>query len=236
MSGLANRYELIPIDRRSVPGRSIVRARLTSRHAARRALRGAHMVVDLAANPHLEQPRRSALRNIRVTWNTLEAAAEAGVTRYVYASSCHVMAGYERDEPYASVLAGRLDGLDPQRIPLIRTSDPPRPDGPYALGKVLGEAAGRYFADTYGMSVIVLRLGAVTPDGRPHGTRQLSIFLSYGDLVRLVSCCLDAPDHLRFATFFGVSDNTWRIWDIDDAREEIGYAPSDNAEPWREQT
>jgi hypothetical protein len=30
-----------------------------------------------------------------------------------------------------------------------------------------------------------------------------------------------------------VSANTWRIWDIDEARDAIGYTPADDAEEWR---
>ena len=44
---------------------------------------------------------------------------------------------------------------------------------------------------------------------------------------------IDAPLDLRFAVFYGVSRNTWRIWDIDDAASAIGYEPVDDAEHFR---
>ena len=34
---------------------------------------------------------------------------------------------------------------------------------------------------------------------------------------------------ILFGIFFGLSDNTERCWDIDNAREILGYAPQDNA-------
>ena len=46
---------------------------------------------------------------------------------------------------------------------------------------------------------------------------------------------IEAPDSVRFAVLYGVSDNTWRFWDIAAGREVVGYAPEDNAEGWRQQ-
>ena len=37
-----------------------------------------------------------------------------------------------------------------------------------------------------------------------------------------------------FDVFYGVSDNDRRFWDVDHARETIGYDPRDNAEAWTE--
>ena len=45
--------------------------------------------------------------------------------------------------------------------PLITSAFPIRPDGPYGIGKAAGEAAGRWYADEHGLSVICLRIGTV---------------------------------------------------------------------------
>jgi nucleoside-diphosphate-sugar epimerase len=109
---------------------------------------------------------------------------------------------------------------------------PVRPNGPYGIAKACGEAAARYFSDKFGMSVICLRLGTVDRgDGQPHAIRQFATLLTAGDLGHLYECAVSAPE--RFAVFFGVSDNTWRFWDIADAERLIGYQPQDNAENWR---
>lgn len=232
MEGLRERYDVTGIDRRG--GKASRRVQMSRLGAARRAFRGGDVVVDLAANPDPHQDWSDAYgNNIAATWNALEAAADAGVRRVIFASSNHVTGGYEADEPYASVLAGRLEGLDPAALRRITPSDPPRPDGPYALSKVFGEAAGRYFSDFRGLSVICLRIGGVRRDDRPRDLRALSVLLSHRDLVQLVDRCIVAPPELRFAVLYGVSANTWRIWDIESAKRLVGYAPEDNAESWR---
>jgi uronate dehydrogenase len=116
---------------------------------------------------------------------------------------------------------------------MLRTSVPVRPNGAYAVGKVAAEAAGRLGADTRDISVLALRIGTVRPSDRPEEPRHFATLLTHRDLVQLVERCIDAPDELRFAVFYGVSANTWRIWDIEDARRAIGYEPVDDAEHWR---
>ena len=73
------------------------------------------------------------------------------------------------------------------------------------------------------------------PEGsdRPERPRDFATLLTHGDLVRLVVAALEAPDSVRFGTFYGVSANTWRFWEIDDACEAIGYEPADDAEQFR---
>jgi uronate dehydrogenase len=65
--------------------------------------------------------------------------------------------------------------------------------------------------------------------------RQFATLLSHDDMARLARCCIEAPLDLTFGIFYGVSANTWRIWDVDDARRAIGYEPQDDAEVWRGQ-
>ena len=67
-------------------------------------------------------------------------------------------------------------------------------------------------------------------EGKPQNARQFATLLSHRDLVQLVRRCIDAPDSVRFAIFYGVSNNTWRFWDISNSRELIGYEPEDDAE------
>ena len=53
--------------------------------------------------------------------------------------------------------------------------------------------------------------------------------MSYRSLPHLVDCCLGAKG-VRFEIVYGVSNNTWRFWDITHARRVLGYVPRDNAE------
>jgi uronate dehydrogenase len=199
-----------------------------------RAVSGMDAVVDLAANSDVAASWESVLRNnVAATFNCLEAARLAGVTRVVFASSNHVVGLYERDEPYASVVAGEYGGLDPERLPRLTSTAPIRPDSAYGVGKAFGEAAARFYAEEYGLSVICLRIGTVNHEDRPTHVRQFATLLTHRDLVQLVACCLDAPASTGFAVFYGVSRNTWRFWDIEEARTAIGYEPVDDTERWR---
>ena len=231
--GLREAYAVRTID--VAPGSDVDVVADTRRvERTRAAFSGADAVVDLAANANLDASWDDVSRNnIAATVATLEAARRAGVGRVVFASSNHVTGMYERDEPYASVVEGRLDGLDPASLPRVRAGSPVRPDSFYAVGKAAGEAAGRYYADVHGLSVICLRIGSVSEADRPRKPRDYATFLSHRDLVQLVRRCLEAPAEVRFAIFYGVSGNTWRIWDIEDARETLGYEPADDAESFR---
>lgn len=225
---LAETYELAAFDRRRADG--VRRANMRSLRAARRAFRGADVVVDLAAGSDVDLSWRDAYRNnIRATLTALEAARLEGVERVVYASSNHVVGLYEQDEPYASIVAGG-DAVTDARLGV---DAPLRPDGAYAVAKVLGEAAGRYYAEAHGLSVICLRIGTVNRTGRPENEREYATLLTHDDLVRLVRAAIEAPPDVRFAVVYGISRNTRRFWDVDAAAAAIGYEPADDAERFR---
>jgi uronate dehydrogenase len=230
---LADSYTLRTIDQRPASGIDLV-ADVRSSERLSAAFAGAGAVVELAASSSVGSSWGRVLENNLVaTIATLEAADRAGVPRVVIASSNHVTGMYERDEPYASVLAGRYDGLDPATLPRIRADSPIRPDSSYAVGKVAAEAAARFYAEEHGLSVICLRIGTVNRVNRPRSPREFATLLTYRDLTQLVRRCIDAPLDLGFAVFYGVSLNTWRIWDIRDAAAAIGYEPVDDAEHFR---
>lgn len=231
--GLRGEYPTLGLD--VAPGRSVdVVADMADAPSLESAFDGPPFVVDLAANSDADASWATVRdNNIPATLNALEAAHRSGVKRVVFASSNHVVGMYERDEPYASVVAGKYAGLDPDALPRLDETSPVRPDGPYGVGKALGEAAGRYYWEEHGMSVICLRIGTVNPQNRPTNPRHFSTLLTHRDLVQLVRACLAAPMSVGFAALFAVSANTWRIWDIGRAEELVGYVPQDNAERWR---
>jgi nucleoside-diphosphate-sugar epimerase len=196
--------------------------------------RGHDVVIDLAADPRAGAPWEAVYRNnLAATYGAFEAARRAGVRRVIFASSNHVTGLYEKDEPYASILAGRYEGLDPGAIPLITPGHDIRPDGYYGVGKAFGEALGRFYAEEHGLSVICVRIGTVTAANRPANPRHFATLLTHADLVRLMRSAIEAPAGVRFGIVYGVSGNRWRIWDLEGARREIGYVPEDDAERWR---
>jgi uronate dehydrogenase len=231
--GFGDDYRLLGIDRRR--GDSVDWARdMRSARRVRSLFAGVDTVIDLAAMSSPTTSWKDVRRmNVPATLNVLECARLAGVRRVLFASSNHVTGMYERDEPYAAIVAGEYGELEPGSFPRIDTRLAVRPDGPYAVGKALGEAACRYYADAFGLSVICLRIGTVRPSDRPASPRHFATLLTHRDLVQLVRCCIEAPVDLGFAIYYGVSANTWRIWDIESVRAQIGYEPVDDAEHWR---
>ena len=232
--GLRDGYDLSGVDMRPVEGFESLVADTTDLEAMQPAFEGIDVVVDLASVPDQDSAWDVVHgNNLPSTFNALEASRRAGVKRVVFASSNHATGNYEDDHPYSAIVAGDYAGLDPADIPYVTASMPLRPDGPYGIGKAFGEATGRYFSDRFGLSVICLRIGTLNRESRPLNPRQFATLLTHRDLVQLVERCIEAPDHLKFGIFYGVSDNKWRVWDISDSRDAIGYSPRDNAEQWR---
>jgi len=102
------------------------------------------------------------------------------------------------------------------------------------LGKLCSEELGRCYAETYGMTIIAVRIGWVQlgenlPAYMPADTDQWTrlMWLSNTDLCQLFECCLTAPSDLRFLVVNGMSANRGMRWDIDSARQSIGYSPRD---------
>lgn len=210
-------------------------ADMTNLDAIRPLFKGYDVVIDFANNPAGNLSWEDAYHNnILATFNAMRAAQEAGVTRYVYTSSNRITEEYQQEEPYASICRGDYDDIDLAAFPRITAAMPVRPNGPYGIGKAAAEAAGRYFVDKHGMSVICLRLGTMGREGEgPRDQRQFATMLTPRDVKHLYQCAVAAPDDLRFGVFYGVSNNKWNFWDIEDARKRIGYQPQDNMESWR---
>jgi nucleoside-diphosphate-sugar epimerase len=227
--GLEGRYDVVGVDRALRRPPNVRRRDLARSRRLGAIFAGADAVIDLAGLPSPTTEWKDVWRNnLRATLNVLDAARRAGVRRYVFASSNHVTGGYEREPPYSAIVAGDYEGLDPASIPLIGPDWPVRPDGAYALGKVLGEAAARWYSDAFGLSAVCLRIGTVNRADRPHEPRDFATLLTHADLLRLVESALAAD--VGFGVYYGVSRNTWRFWDISN---EIGYEPQDDAERYR---
>ena len=148
---------------------------------------------------------------VQGTLNVFRAAQAAGVKKVVFMSSGSTMCAYEWDDgsPYGMMARGEYDRV-PADWPMIDETWPARPDSPYAVGKLFGEACGRYFSDRFGMSVLVIRLGAVLDTDRPKLRRHYPGYLSQRDAVDLIDRCLSAPLSLRYEVFDAISENRWR--------------------------
>ncbi|MBI4306497.1 MAG: NAD(P)-dependent oxidoreductase, partial [Chloroflexi bacterium] len=133
---LSRDHEVHGIDIRPVQRPRVHILDLTDATALPKAFAGIDAVIHLAAERrHTRDIGWDILmpRNVVATANVFDAAKAAGVRRVVFASSMHVMGGYEEDEPYRSIAAGRYDGLDPAKVPPVKGDMPTRPDGRYAV-------------------------------------------------------------------------------------------------------
>ncbi len=198
--------------------------------AVRRAVEDMHTVVHMAADPSGQNGWESVLHNnIIGAHNLFEACRLAGVKRVLYASTNQVVFGYRDRDFYKKLFAvgnlGGAAGLSP-----IDHTQPTRPLNDYACSKVYGEALAHMYAQTHGLSCIVLRIGWVLSDDRPPSPNARVLWCSQRDCVQLVERCILAPDDLRFDIFFVQSDNAYNLVDIQHARDVLGYSPQDRAE------
>jgi uronate dehydrogenase len=175
--------------------------------AVRRAVQGVAAVVHLGAVPNETSFDELLQPNVVGTFNLFEAARLEGVSRVVFASSIHASGFY----PIEQTLTGR---------------EPPRPDSLYGVTKVFGETLGQLYTDKFGLDVLCVRIGAFLE--RPHELRDLPIWLSPRDAVRLFASCISAPA-VGFRIVYGTSANTRLCCDLAPARE-LGYDPQDDSE------
>jgi nucleoside-diphosphate-sugar epimerase len=226
-------WELVGIDKRPNPATAIVEGSMLDQESVSRLLDGASAVVHLGASSDIATPWEELVApNIEGTRSVLEAARVSGVKRFVFASSNHVTGLYENDRPYRAIMEGNCEGLDPERLDRITHEWPMRPDSVYGASKAFGEALGRYYAEMFGMEVICLRIGTVNKENRPQSPRQHATMLTHRDLTALIEACLSV-ENVSFAILYGVSANTWRIWDLEEPRRVLGWIPEDNAEDFR---
>ncbi len=194
----------------------------------------ADVVIDLAATADQYAGWDEIYHNNFIaTRNAYEASRMAGVKKFIFASSNHAAGNFELDEPYKSIVEGNYGDISHGNFELINSECQIRPDGYYGISKALGESIGRYYSDVHGMSVFCLRIGTVRADDKPQNIRQLATFLFQKDLVSLILKCIDAPTDLKFGIYYGVSNNKWRFWDIENSSKELGYSPQCDAEIFR---
>lgn len=214
---LAGLYELVLTDIRPSAephGCAFIQADITEPESMRTLCRDVDIVIHLAADYHADAPWESLLpRNVIGTYNVFEAAHQAGCQRVIFASSIHAVLGYPAD-------------LE------VRASMPVRPPDLYGATKAWGEALARFYADRKGLSVICLRFGWVIERTRVRcyaDHPEVDTMLTHEDMGMLVVAGIEARDELRFGIFHGISNNRRKRFDIGEARDQLGYAPRDDA-------
>lgn len=232
ISRLGDRYEFSGLSRRLVEGIPHTQASITDADAVRAACAGMDMVLHLAAETlDYDDWDKVVETTMRGTLNVFRAAHEAGVRRVVFASAGSTMLGYQTDPAsvYAQLADNKLQRM-PDDAHMVLHTDPARPADFYSVGKLFGEQTGRLFSDKYGMSVLVIRIGAVLPGDKPTIVRELPGYLSHRDLVNIIDKTMSAPATLRYDIFHAVSNNARRWRDIDHSREVLGWEPLDSSD------
>ena len=203
--------------------------------------RGAEFVFHFAADPDAFRSWPELISpNVDALIHTYQAAALGGVRRIVFASSNHVMGGYQ-DDP-AAVLSAETP---PQPGLKYLVDGTPRRSDAYAAAKLFGERLGRCYAASHGIESIAVRVGWIwrgssndpenLPDERGEWFRLM--WLSDRDYLGLMDCCLIADLTEKFVIVNGVSANSGMKWDLEPGRRLLGFEPLDDitqvTSPWR---
>ena len=173
--------------------------------------------------------------NVRMCYNVYQTCVEEGVKRIVVMSSNHACDFYER-----LIWSDRLDFATTDMLPLS--------DNFYGWAKSSYEHLAFVFATgdaTNGkrLESVHIRIGAPrdtimegqSADDLKQLHRELGAYLSARDLSQLVIKSIETEDiedenGVPFQVFFGISGNTHRFWNIDNARRIVGYAPEDDSQ------
>ena len=192
------------------------------------ALEGVETVIHMAGSRGNVPVETHIKANVTGVYNLFEACRIAGVKRIVAASTGAVIAGYEKDDPFKSLVHDPEFKIPTPR-PMITVDSPVRPRNMYSVSKMFTENLGRMYSEQHDLSVICIRIGKVEIDDVPLNARNASVWCSHRDILQMIDKAVNAPDDLKFAVVFACSDNPTRYRDIEHAKETLGFVPQDSA-------
>ncbi len=208
-----NKYEIIATSRHARPESDILALDIRDQEACLAMFKGVDTVIHCGF--YLDEMFREKFVEEQIpsnyvgSFNIYNAALEAGVKRVIFCSSNHAIGFYKIGEE-------------------VTERSPMRPDSFYGLAKCFTELLGQYYSDRFGISSINLRIGHLEDSDRPWSLRTARIYLSRRDCAQLFEKSIDAGDDVKFATVFGISNNTGAYWSLDEARRVLQYEPQDD--------
>jgi uronate dehydrogenase len=227
---LSRDHDLCLIDRRPMHHQKSIVADLSLRPAASgwssrlslkamrwsNAFKRAQVVVHLAAEMQPVAPWDKVLpNNIQATWNVIEAAANHGVARVVFASSNWAVKAVEKTlapscyEPHGQK-------IDSEMAPFSLTA--------YGLSKAFGELAGRMFVDEGKLqSFIAVRIGNYNPTASADEIIRAR-WIGVDDIRSLFRRCVEA-DLSGFHVVYGVSAQKTAPYDLSHTRQLLSWSP-----------
>ncbi|MEE2658928.1 MAG: NAD(P)-dependent oxidoreductase [Candidatus Latescibacterota bacterium] len=136
----------------------------------------------------------------------MDAAIEAGVPRFAFASRAGILGPYPRN--------------------LQRTVEMyPRPESYYTISKIFGEGLGHMYHTRHGLEFVSVRIGNFKLErDLPEHPHQLS----HTDCVRVFEAAITSPG-VNYEVVFGVSDSDWPLYDLEHGRRAIGYEPANRS-------
>lgn len=183
---------------------------ITQLNSFRQACEGIHTVIHLAADRSPRADFYETLLNLNIigAYNAFHAAHEAGCKRLIFASSVNAILGYNGQTP-------------------VEWDVPIFPTNVYGATKCWGEALGRVYSETHGLSCICVRLGSPRLDpNTTYDPDKPSMLISPRDTAHLFQQCVEV-EHTPFAIVHGVSDNKVNWMGIEKTQEILGYKPQD---------
>ncbi len=205
-------HELRGFDRVATPGMTDMFVNsVEDRGAVREATRGMDTVIHLAAEPNDADFHVLVGPNVVGLFNVLDAAKREKVKRVILASSIQVLSRRSRTNLPASV----HDAY---------------PGNHYGLTKLWAERMGEMYARCYGMSILAVRIAwlvrnqteamMMLRNPSPH------LYLSSNDAGRFFVRSVEASD-VSFAVVYAGSRGSEQAFDMQPARELLGYEPQD---------
>lgn len=199
--------DIAPFPTALPPGASFAQADLEDGVAVLRLAEGCGSILHFGGIS-VDRPFEEVIGpNLRGLYHVYEAARRERA-RVVFASSNHAVGFHERSATLDSGCALR-------------------PDSFYGLSKAYGELMGGLYWDKHGVESVSIRIGSSFPE--PRDARMLASWLSYADLVRLVSRCVLA-ETAECSVVWGTSRNSRMTWWRGDDRARLGWEPQDSAD------
>ena len=230
IEGLKNNFEIRILDQKAVEGIDSRVGDISNLESILPAFENIDTVVHLAGDRRVYGDWNSILNNnITGIYNIYEAARINGVERLVFASSQHATGGFYDVEPWSFINNGEYEKL-PDNYKQLDETCRIRPDSYYGASKSFGESLGSYYSDFHNLSTIHIRIGWVISDDDPtFSPISLNLWLSHKDICQIIELSVNADKNIKYDVFYATSDNHWKIWSIDKAKNILGYKPKDGA-------
>jgi uronate dehydrogenase len=198
-------------DRLQVGGTDDVVADIADTPAVVAACAGMEAIVHLAATPDQAPFLELVSPNVIGLFNVLDAARQQGVGRVVLASSVQVSWSQGPNERRTAAYAA--------------------PRNHYALTKLWAEEMGEMYARMFPISIVAARIGWMVRDESEalnmRARTMMRNYISRRDVSHFMACAIEAP-HTGFSLLYAIGPGGRESYDLDAAREAIGYDPEDH--------